>query len=149
MNANKRLNYFRTGVVLATLLFLGSPFPANSSPLNGGGGKAGGITMMTVAGKVVQTIDSGGYTYVLIERDGAQTWVALPKSRITVGDEISCQPGMIMKNFRSSSLKRTFELIVFSGGLSLTSDTTPSTGESKTQDNAPEPPKPPENWKNF
>jgi len=149
MNANKRLNYFRTGLVLATFLFLGSPFPANSSPVNGGGGRAGGITMMTVSGKVVQTIDSGGYTYVLIDKDGAQTWVALPKSRITVGNEISCQPGMVMRNFRSTSLSRTFEQIVFSGGFSLISGDAPATGESTTQDNAPELPKPPENWKNF
>jgi hypothetical protein len=35
--------------------------------------------MQAVSGKAVDTIDSGGYTYPLVKKDGAMTWVALPK----------------------------------------------------------------------
>jgi len=157
MNTCKRLNYFRTTLVLATFLSLMNPFPANSFPQNGGqdgnsaSAKTGGITMMEVSGKVVETMISGGYSYVLVEKDGVKTWVALPKSNIAVGDEIACRPGMVMKNFRSTSLNRVFEQIVFSNGVSITASASNPLGEATLPaETTEEPkPKPPEDWKNF
>jgi len=73
--------------------------------------------MQGVSGKVVETMNSGGYTYALVEKGGVKTWVALPQSALTVGSEIACKPGMEMSNFKSTSLNRTFESIVFSEGL--------------------------------
>ena len=73
--------------------------------------------METISGTVVETMNSGGYTYALVKKDGVKTWVALPKSRIAVGNEITCQPGMVMNNFSSASLNRSFRQIVFSSGL--------------------------------
>jgi hypothetical protein len=70
-----------------------------------------------LSGKVVETMNSGGYTYVCIENSGKKTWVALPDSKITVGQMIACQPGMEMKNFTSKTLNRTFPSIIFSGGV--------------------------------
>ncbi len=32
----------------------------------------------SLSGKVVETLNSGGYTYVNIEKDGNKTWVAIP-----------------------------------------------------------------------
>ena len=57
-----------------------------------GGSKASSITMEEVSGKVVETMNSGGYTYARLEKDGAMTWVALPESNLAVGNEITCQP---------------------------------------------------------
>ena len=71
----------------------------------------------SLSGKVVETMDAGGYTYVLLEKNGNKTWVAVPKIKLTVGQEIAFQPGMEMANFPSKSLNRTFEKIFFSGGL--------------------------------
>ncbi len=70
----------------------------------------------SLSGKVVESIDSGGYTYVNIEKDGKKTWVAVPQMKIAVGQYISFQPGMVMSNFTSKTLNRTFETIVFSNG---------------------------------
>ena len=69
------------------------------------------------SGKVVETMNSGGYTYVYLENNGQKTWVAVPASTVTVGQMVSCQPGMEMKNFTSKTLNRTFESIIFSGGI--------------------------------
>lgn len=69
-----------------------------------------------VSGKVVETMNSGGYTYVCLENGGKKTWVALPQTKVSVGQQLSCQPGMVMNNFTSKTLKRTFESIVFSSG---------------------------------
>ncbi len=70
-----------------------------------------------LSGKVVETMDAGGYTYVNLERDGKQVWVALPVTKVKVGDELAAQPGMRMDKFTSKSLNRTFDVIYFSSGV--------------------------------
>ncbi len=70
----------------------------------------------SVSGKVVETMDSGRYSYALLEKNGQRTWVAVPKMKITKGQQIAFQPGMEMTNFESKGLKRTFDRIIFSEG---------------------------------
>jgi len=72
--------------------------------------------MSSLSGKVVEMMNSGGYTYVNIEKDGKKTWVAVPQMKVAVGQDISFLPGMVMNNFTSRTLNRTFETIVFSSG---------------------------------
>jgi hypothetical protein len=71
----------------------------------------------SLSGKVVETMNSGGYTYVSIENSGKKTWVAIPETKVKVGQEVTCMPGMEMRNFTSKTLNRTFESIIFSGGI--------------------------------
>jgi len=157
MNASKKLDYLPAGLGLAALLLLWQPLPADSFPQNGGqagtvgNAKARQITMQEVSGKVLETMSGGGYTYALVEKEGVKTWVALPKTNIAAGDEIACRPGMIMRNFRSTSLNKTFEQIVFSNGVTITASSSNPTGAATTPPEAAEPPKPkpPEDWKNF
>lgn len=162
MNANKRMKYFRTGLVLVASLLLWNPLPAfaqHGGAAMHGGEMPGGIAMQEVSGKVVETMDSGGYTYALVDKAGARTWVALPMSKIAVGDEIACRPGMVMNNFRSSSLQRIFKQIVFSGGLTSATSATSATsddaaaahGSTPAPAEVTEEPKPkrPEDWKGF
>ncbi len=70
-----------------------------------------------LSGKVIETMDSGGYTYVQIEKNGTKTWVAVPSTKVVKGQNISFSPGMEMQNFESKTLKRKFDRIVFSGGV--------------------------------
>ncbi len=70
-----------------------------------------------INGKVVDTMDSAGYTYVEIEKAGKKTWVAIPQTKITKGTTMTFRPGMEMKNFESKTLKRKFDSIVFSDGV--------------------------------
>jgi hypothetical protein len=70
----------------------------------------------SLSGKVVETMDAGGYTYVCLEKKGVKTWVAVPQTKVTVGKEMAFQPGVEMRNFPSKTLNRTFERIYFSGG---------------------------------
>ena len=79
-------------------------------------GSAGGDTAGGLSGKVVETMDAGGYSYINLEKDGKQTWVAVPNMKVTVGEEMELQPGAVMKNFTSKSLNKTFDSVVFSGG---------------------------------
>ncbi len=70
-----------------------------------------------ISGVVAETMNSGGYTYVLVEKAGAPTWVSIPETTVAKGQEISLAQGMVMKNFTSTTLNRTFDAIVFSPGL--------------------------------
>jgi len=89
------------------------PAPASQSQPAGNPAQAGN----PLSGKIVETMDSGGYTYVCLENSGMKTWVAMPLTKITLGKEVTCQPGMEMKNFTSKTLNRTFPSIYFSGGI--------------------------------
>lgn len=73
-------------------------------------------TASPITGKVVETTNAGGYTYIGLEKDGKTTWAAIPATEVKVGSEISILPGSEMTNFTSPSLKRTFDKIVFSPG---------------------------------
>jgi len=68
-------------------------------------------------GKVVETIDGGGYTYICLEKAGKKTWAAVPVTKVNLGDQIELQPGMTMPNFTSKALNRTFDNIIFSSGV--------------------------------
>jgi hypothetical protein len=68
------------------------------------------------SGKVVETMDAGGYTYVCVEKNGKKTWVAVTQTKVVVGSKMTFQPGSEMTNFTSKSLGRTFDSIIFSGG---------------------------------
>lgn len=71
-------------------------------------GQAAGLS-----GKVVETMDSGGYTYVRLDTGSKEIWAAGPVSPIKVGDEISVPTGMEMRGFQSNTLNRTFDSIYF------------------------------------
>lgn len=72
----------------------------------------------TLRGVVVETMNSGGYTYLLLDRQGKREWFAVPESLVGVGDEIQVQPGVQMGSYTSKTLGRTFDKIVFSAGIS-------------------------------
>ncbi|HEY3307004.1 MAG TPA: hypothetical protein VGJ93_00985 [Desulfuromonadaceae bacterium] len=95
----------------------GSQTPGTASGmaamLGSGGGEAMGGTL---TGKVLETINSGGYTYISLEKEGKKTWVAIPSMKVAVGEELELQQGAPMTNFTSKSLNRTFDSVIFSGG---------------------------------
>lgn len=89
-----------------------SPVPAPEMKAK----KATAASDTSLSGKIVETMNSGGYTYVQLENKGKKTWVAIPEMQVSVGQQISLQPGMEMVNFTSKSLGKTFDSIIFSGG---------------------------------
>ena len=64
-------------------------------------------------GTVAETMDSGGYTYALLDMDDTQKWVAGPVTTVAVGDKVIMSAGMEMRNFKSNSMDRTFDVIYF------------------------------------
>lgn len=82
------------------------------------------------SGTIVETMSGSGYTYILVDSDTEKTWVAIPETVVEVGADVSYAPGMVMENFTSKSLNRTFEAIVFSAGLAQDDKATPITLKS-------------------
>lgn len=67
-----------------------------------------------VTGKVLQTINAAEYTYVeLRKKGGEKIWIAIPASQIAIGSTQSFNPGVVMYNFESKTLKRVFGEILF------------------------------------
>ncbi|MDQ7788178.1 MAG: hypothetical protein RDU01_11280 [Thermodesulfovibrionales bacterium] len=70
----------------------------------------------SLSGKVVETMDSGRYTYVYLEKNDKKLWLAVPKMKVVVGQNMSFKPGIEMVNFESKTLNRKFDKIIFSQG---------------------------------
>jgi len=72
-----------------------------------------------ITGPVVETMDSGGYTYVLVDAGDKKVWAAAPVFKVGVGDTVSFVPDMPMTNYHSNSLDRTFDVVYFTAFISL------------------------------
>lgn len=64
-------------------------------------------------GVVVETQDLGNYTYMKLDVNGKDVWLAAEPLEVSVGDKIEYRGGTHMKNFFSKSLDKTFESIIF------------------------------------
>ena len=70
-----------------------------------------------LSGTVAETMNSGGYTYIKLDMGGKARWVAIPLTEVKAGQQVKLQPGIEMGNFTSKTLNKTFDNIIFSGGL--------------------------------
>ncbi|MBU8869963.1 MAG: hypothetical protein KOO60_03700 [Gemmatimonadales bacterium] len=71
-------------------------------------------------GEIMETMNSGGYSYLKFMKDGKEAWVAGPVCEgLKVGQEVEMSPGMLMTNFHAKSLNRDFAEIYFVGSLSV------------------------------
>lgn len=66
-----------------------------------------------VRGTVLETMNSGGYTYVFIETDQDKRWVAARQTMVSVGDVVQTVQGMPVSAFTSQTLNRTFDVVYF------------------------------------
>ncbi len=64
---------------------------------------------LVLHGKVLETMNSSGYTYLQLDATQGKIWVAIPETQIKTGQTVTCTPGMTMYNFTSKTLNRTFE----------------------------------------
>ena len=75
----------------------------------------------TASGEVVETMNSGGYTYVKIDTGNGEVWAAGSETVVKVGDNVAVS-GYVMYDFSSSSLNRTFAEIIFTDAIQNTSE---------------------------
>lgn len=65
------------------------------------------------AAKVLETMSSGGYTYMKVQDAKESYWIAMTQRTVKVGDTIEFTEQGWMKNFHSKTLNRTFDSILF------------------------------------
>lgn len=95
-------------------------------------GPVGGVSVATPAhgvlppppapadtGTVRSVVDSGGYSYIEVDRGGSTVWVAAAGASLKPGDKIQWQVDTEMRNFKAASLGRTFDRIVFASSLDV------------------------------
>lgn len=70
-------------------------------------------TAAIVKGEVLEVKDVESYTYLRLKTKEGETWAAVAKTPVKKGAEVTIENVMIMNNFESKSLKKTFQKIVF------------------------------------
>jgi hypothetical protein len=93
--------------------------PAGMAASGDADGSAGADFQAPITGKVVETMNSGGYTYVQIDDGSKKIWAAGPPSTVAVGDQVIVGGGMLMRDFSSKTLGRTFDLIYFAPAIQV------------------------------
>lgn len=73
--------------------------------------EAGELSKRT--GKIIEHIQSGGYSYLQLKEKKDIIWVAVPKTDLKKGEVITVTEQMWMKNFESKTLNKTFDKILF------------------------------------
>jgi hypothetical protein len=102
-----------------------APVPAAQAPSVPAA--AGGLT-----GKVVETFNGGGYTYLRIATKSGGQWAAVRETKIAKGDTVTVDAELTMEKFESKTLNRTFDRIVF-GSLAGPAAAAPALSASASQ----------------
>jgi hypothetical protein len=76
-------------------------------------GKGGPEAPLPNKAKVVRVIDVPQYTYLEVTKGKKTTWLAATTVAVKKGDVVRFDEGMVMTNFQSKSLNRTFPSITF------------------------------------
>ncbi len=71
------------------------------------------------SGKVLETTNAASYTYVLVDTGTGQRWAAAPQVAVKVGDTVAVANAMAMPNYHSKTLDRDFEVVYFTGSLTV------------------------------
>ena len=71
------------------------------------------------SGKVVETTNAAGYTYVLVDNGTQKVWATTTTFNVKVGDTATFSMAMPMKNFHSDAMNRDFAEIYFTSGVDV------------------------------
>jgi hypothetical protein len=64
-------------------------------------------------GEVLEVKEVESYTYLRLKTAEGETWAAIGKAPVKKGAQVTLENTMVMENFESKSLKKTFPRIVF------------------------------------
>ena len=105
------------GLLAVTSLAACGPQPAATATAPATTAAPAASAAGTIAGTIAETMNSGGYTYALLQTGSKDSWIAANELPIKVGDRISATIDMPMENFNSKTLNRSFPLIYFVKGV--------------------------------
>lgn len=74
---------------------------------------AAAVQTGVLSGTVLETMNSGGYTYMKLKTAEGETWAAINEAKVEVGQAVGVLNPMPMDGFESKTLNRKFDHIVF------------------------------------
>jgi len=66
-----------------------------------------------IKGKVLEVINVENFTYLRLQTQRSETWAAVISASTKKGETVTIENAIVMKNFESKSLKKTFPSILF------------------------------------
>lgn len=66
----------------------------------------------TFTGTVLEAMEVPEYTYMRVKTSSGEEWVAVTKTPVANGDVVTVAQNLVMENFHSKSLNRTFPKLV-------------------------------------
>jgi len=72
---------------------------------------SGGTAVGGHSGTVLETMNSGGYTYIKVDTGDGEIWAAAPQFAVEAGDRVSMAAGLPMEGFRSKTLDQDFDVL--------------------------------------
>ena len=66
-----------------------------------------------LTGKVLERIEASPYCYLRLKTAKGEVWAAVPEAKVEKGSEVTVVAPMLMTNFESKTLKRTFAEVYF------------------------------------
>ncbi|RXQ97550.1 hypothetical protein EO244_01290 [Ancylomarina salipaludis] len=79
--------------------------------------------------KVKELLQTSSYTYLFVNENDKDFWIAVRKLDAKVGDDVYYQNALVMKDFKSKELDRVFESILFVQGNTSTPPTSHPTAK--------------------
>lgn len=89
-------------------------------------------SVLPLEGRVLETMNASGYTYLQIESGSQKAWVAAPELAVKVGDRVTVKDGAPMSNYHSKTLNRTFDVVYFAGSVTVNNRTAAASSSART-----------------
>ena len=67
----------------------------------------------SLKGEVLEVKDVESYTYLRLKVKDGETWAAVSTAAVKKGDQVTIENVMVMNNFKSKALNKTFKTIIF------------------------------------
>ncbi len=73
----------------------------------------------THTGSVTFTVKTDKYSYIKLDESGKEVWLAAPTMQVAIGDIVEYTGGVLMKDFQSKAMEKTFNYILFVSRISV------------------------------
>lgn len=71
------------------------------------------------SGRVIESTNTAGYTYVEVDTGSKKLWAATTQFPVKVGDSVKVGAGVPMTGYHSKTLNRDFDVVYFTGSISV------------------------------
>lgn len=106
------MKYFLLAAALALTTHIASGQGSSRKP-------AAAAQSAEIKGKVIETTNAAGYTYIRVESGKQKVWAAAPQFAVKKGDTVAFSSDMPMRDYHSKTLNRTFDMVYFTGGVTV------------------------------